>query len=1050
MTRIRHLEAVQALEEEATSIVLAALSDVMGHVTDVIGSVTAAAEPAAEPSLSADDLAHIQTGWTVAVDGTIMPWYRTVFLAGADAATEQVSDMRDIPIEIIGDSDPLLLNDLATTHLATARNRFLLVGQDTWAAARDQMLQGFAAGEGIDPIRKRLQEVVDLSKSQATAVARTEVISASNAGAIGRVRTMGTYAPKFKQWLATNDIRTRLTHSAADNTVVPLDAKFIVGAASLDYPGDPSGPDDEVINCRCTPIFVDDPQGDTTGLDITEDVAVLVASGYSRPWLQVPRVPVHYLVAEHGPERVEPLSVIANADKLVAAGGFCAPLDVAYQVDTTTGEMHTGSMVALLPSEPDALTVHDGEPVDQLHVTLWFLGEAAEIPPEMEQALIDRISAAAARTPPIEAQVFGAAVWNPTGDTPCCVLNIGGPGLEEIRAVMGAAVIEAAAGTDWAMPENHKPWAAHVCVAYSDDPAAVMGEALATVGPIRLDAVQVTFGGIAHTFALGGDGDNSPDKTSPDSVSAQVIAAAPRDTLEDKMPFGIRKGGADCPFEVYNTETDERAEGGCHETRQEALDHQKALQSNVPDAAAVGDMTMLEPQPGEHFHAIMHTQGESTGFRTFNDLSWRDVPFAFHWQRSSSAHGGMPETFDVGLVTRVMPDPENPAALHAWGHLDLRSELGAEYARKLVEGFARWVSIGLDEQPVKETIIWPDETADGEDDPLGGLFEQPEQVIIDGGRIGELTGVSVPAQDNATIEPTPELVAMLSGSAEDMPENMPAAATNPAVEVVEMSDEQVMAGVGLAVADHVQALTAAAHRIEIPHVPPRWWFEEPTDVDIAGALYVTDEGRIYGALAPLGVNHRAFVNAGRRQEVPFGNVDYDRFMGAVAITREGRIPAGPVTMDCGHAARFREDHDVAPAHYEDACTVVAKICVGESRERGIVWAAGALEPSVTVDQVSRMLACRLSGDWQPHSDRAGWQELIAALLVPSPGFPMAHGGARVDMEDGVLVASSVPVRAVAGGRPRLRVNVSAGTVERLAAMTPAEQIADVIAQVRGS
>ena len=64
-----------------------------------------------------------------------------------------------------------------------------------------------------------------------------------------------------------------------------------------------------------------------------------------------------------------------------------------------------------------------------------------------------------------------------------------------------------------------------------------------------------------------------------------------------------------------------------------------------------------------------------------------------------------------------------------------------------------------------------------------------------------------------------------------------------------------------------------------------------------------------------------------------------------------------------------------------------------------------------------MWAMRLSGDWQPHRDKAGWQEFIAALLVPVPGFagssdqlrpPRAQASVR--MKGGMLVASAVPVR----------------------------------------
>src|SRR5262245_16153710 len=205
------------------------------------------------------------------------------------------------------------------------------------------------------------------------------------------------------------------------------------------------------------------------------------------------------------------------------------------------------------------------------------------------------------------------------------------------------------------------------------------------------------------------------------------------------MPYGIRRGGRDCPFEVYNTETGERAPGGCHPSRATALGHQRALMRNVEAAILHAE---LEASPaveatgtGEHFHAVAHTEGASTGLRTFTNLSWRDVPFAFHWQKSSSAHGGTPMTVQVGLVRRMERDAEDENIIHAWGDLDLASDDGREYGRQLVSGFARWVSIGLDEQPIETTIEW-DEEAEGESPPdaappnlPGGLpIGKPKQV----------------------------------------------------------------------------------------------------------------------------------------------------------------------------------------------------------------------------------------------------------------------------------------------------------------------------------
>lgn len=202
-----------------------------------------------------------------------------------------------------------------------------------------------------------------------------------------------------------------------------------------------------------------------------------------------------------------------------------------------------------------------------------------------------------------------------------------------------------------------------------------------------------------------------------------------------------------------------------------------------------------------------------------------------------------------------------------------------------------------------------------------------------------------------------------------------------------------------------ESLTAAAYVLTIPDVPPADWFDEPTDVATYGALTVTDEGRVYGYLAPAGVPHRGFAE---RVTAPMGNVDYSLFMGRETLTAGGgRVVTGALTMDCGHASIGFRDPAAAMDHYDNACSIVATARIGENANG--VWVAGALVPGLSANQVSRLMACQLSGDWRPHRQRSGWREFAGALLVPVPGFPMTRTEASVRVREGELVASAVPV-----------------------------------------
>lgn len=545
----------------------------------------------------------------------------------------------------------------------------------------------------------------------------------------------------------------------------------------------------------------------------------------------------------------------------------------------------------------------------------------------------------------------------------------------------------------------------------------------------------------------------------------------------------------------------------------------------MPDGTCMPDEDMPPAGPpvgeqrgGHHFHALMIIEGKSTGMRTFYDLDWRTPPFAFRWQEREPEMGGHALAVHVGNIEEV--ERRADVEIHGWGRLDLDDPNGLEYARKLASGFAPWCSIGLDEEPPDVEIIWPEGLSPADiENPDGTINEEalmadPEQIIIRGGRISELTALTTPAMQEARVEPLPALLDELAargvlvasavgrhetGTSDDpwdgpgnearLPSPVPMDTARAAYAWIEEGRAENGAvpkdacrfihhnvsedgtpgaanltacstGIGVlnggrggttipdgdvqGVYDHLAghlrdagqepppldnttaaaagAVTAAAYTIEIPDLPPRSWFAEPTDVDMDGALTVTDQGRVYGYLALFGLAHRAFRS--RRVEVPRGNVDYARWMGGQALVADGgRVAAGPITMECGHyPPSASSDTRVRMDHYDNACSVVAKACVGENR-RG-VWIAGALEPGVSVDQVSRMMACRLSGDWGPHPERPGEYEFVAALLVPVPGFAQPRQmSTRVRERDGLaLVASAVPMRytPAAVAAPNLR------------------------------
>ena len=117
-----------------------------------------------------------------------------------------------------------------------------------------ETLQGILQGESMDKIAKRLRNVQDMNRTQAIRSARTIVTGAENKGrqdSYARAEADGIILQK--EWLATNDGRTRHSHAALDGEIVDQDKKFDNG---LMYPGDPNGRPEEVYNCRCSLVAV--------------------------------------------------------------------------------------------------------------------------------------------------------------------------------------------------------------------------------------------------------------------------------------------------------------------------------------------------------------------------------------------------------------------------------------------------------------------------------------------------------------------------------------------------------------------------------------------------------------------------------------------------------------------------------------------------------------------------------------------------------------------------------------------------------------------------
>jgi hypothetical protein len=213
------------------------------------------------------------------------------------------------------------------------------------------------------------------------------------------------------------------------------------------------------------------------------------------------------------------------------------------------------------------------------------------------------------------------------------------------------------------------------------------------------------------------------------------------------------------------------------------------------------------------------------------------------------------------------------------------------------------------------------------------------------------------------------------------------------------------------------SLVAAATRTY-----PAEWFTEP-DVDPSKGIVVGGEW-VYGYVAQWNMCHIGID--GLCTTAPPSSPGYPYYATGVVHTDDGGVThVGQITMDTGHAA-LKANHRVAAAHYDNTGSAVADVAVGENAYG--IWFAGVLRRNATEDQVHALEASgRLSGDWRKI---LGQWEMVAALCVNVPGFPIPQYGLAASGEQMSLVAAGViePERALSAAAVGMEADVVAGIV----------------------
>ena len=170
----------------------------------------------------------------IALERIMRPAWMTAFDAGAEAA-ERVNGVTAV-------QQPMMTRAL----IERGMERLDAIEATTRKEIARSLAEGVVAGESNRQLTQRVQDrMPGVQAGRAEVIALTEVHTSIQAGNLEQLKAAGFVT---KKWSAVMDGDTRDAHRDINGQERPIDERFSNG---LLYPGDPSGPPEQIINCRC-------------------------------------------------------------------------------------------------------------------------------------------------------------------------------------------------------------------------------------------------------------------------------------------------------------------------------------------------------------------------------------------------------------------------------------------------------------------------------------------------------------------------------------------------------------------------------------------------------------------------------------------------------------------------------------------------------------------------------------------------------------------------------------------------------------------------------
>jgi hypothetical protein len=152
------------------------------------------------------------------------------------------------------DRDPIVIREFNAYYNSIGVEHSKIINDTSRRRIDEAFQQAFANDETVEEFQKRLVNEVQMNKTRARIISRTESVMLLNRVMIEQAKLLPFEVNKV--WVHDHPLTPRNWHLALSGTKKPLMIPFDVEGIPMQYPGDPIGGAYNNIGCKCSLVIV--------------------------------------------------------------------------------------------------------------------------------------------------------------------------------------------------------------------------------------------------------------------------------------------------------------------------------------------------------------------------------------------------------------------------------------------------------------------------------------------------------------------------------------------------------------------------------------------------------------------------------------------------------------------------------------------------------------------------------------------------------------------------------------------------------------------------